>query len=122
MIIQIGTNGCVFGYNYAQRNYSNDGWDKSYISLHGHYPFLNLFEGNIVGWAYMGDYWGDIGPDNTLFRNRVIGTNRNISPDFGPYRGIALRYFHGSQYVVVMKSPATTVFIFTILPVIPPML
>jgi hypothetical protein len=98
MIVQLGTNGCVFGYNYAQRNYSDDGWDKSVISLHGHYPFLNLFEGNIVGWAYMGDYWGDIGPDNTLFRNSVWGTDRH--QEFGSYRGIWLRYFHGPQYVV----------------------
>jgi len=36
MIVQIGVNGCVFGYNYAERNYSNDGWDKTYISIHGH--------------------------------------------------------------------------------------
>ena len=98
MIVQIGTNGCVFGYNYAQRNYSDDGWDKSYISLHGHYPFANLFESNIVGWPYLGDYWGEIGPDNTMFRNRAVGTDKH--EDFGPYRGIWLRYFHGPQYVV----------------------
>ncbi len=98
MIIQLGTNGCVFGYNYARRNYSDDGWDKSYISLHGHYPFLNLFEGNYVGLPYLGDYWGEIGPDNTLLRNRVVGTDKHR--DFGPYRGIALRYFHGPQYLI----------------------
>jgi len=98
MIIQLGTNGCVFGYSYAQRNYSDDGWDKSYISLHGHYPFLNLFEGNVVGWAYLGDYWGEIGPDNTLFRNRVVGTDKH--QNFGPFRGIAIRYFDGPQHVV----------------------
>jgi len=98
MIIQIGTNGCVFGYNYAQRNYSDDGWDKSYISLHGHYPFANLFESNIVGWPYLGDYWGEIGPDNTMFRNRAVGTDKH--EEFGPYRGIWLRYFHGPQYVI----------------------
>jgi len=98
MIIQIGTNGCVFGYNYAQRNYSDDGWDKSYISLHGHYPFNNLFESNIVGWPYLGDYWGEIGPDNTMFRNRAVGTNKH--EDFGVYRGIWLRYFHGPQFVI----------------------
>lgn len=98
MIVQLGTNGCVFGYNYAQRNYSDDGWDKATISLHGHYPFLNLYEGNIVGWAYMGDYWGDIGPDNVLFRNWVVGTDKH--KEFGPYRGLGLRYFHGPQYVI----------------------
>jgi hypothetical protein len=102
MIIQMGTNGCVFGYNYSQRGYSNaegEGiWDKPYISLHGHYPFENLFESNIVGWAYLGDYWGDIGPGNTLFRNRVIGTNKK--QEFGTYRGIFLRYFHGEQKII----------------------
>ena len=98
MIIQIGTNGCVFGYNYARRNYSDDGWDKAYLSLHGHYPFLNLFEGNIVGWAYLGDYWGEIGPDNTLFRNWVVGTDRH--QDFGSSRGVGIRYFDGPQFVV----------------------
>lgn len=98
MIVQIGTNGCVFGYNYSEHNYSDDGWDKSYISLHGHYPFMNLFEGNIVGWIYLGDFWGDIGPGNTVFRNRVLGTDRGEG--FGDNRGITLRYFHGVQNIV----------------------
>jgi hypothetical protein len=86
MLVQLGVNGCVFGYNYAQRNYSDDGWDKSYISVHGHYPYMNLFEGNIVGMVGIADYWGASGPGNTLFRNRVMGTDKR--KDFGPYRGI----------------------------------
>ena len=98
MIMQIGTNGCVFGYNYAQRNYSDDGWDKTSICLHGHYPFMNLFEGNIVGWAGLDDVWGPNGPDNTLFRNRVVGTDRH--QNFGQYRGIWLNGFRGSQYMI----------------------
>jgi hypothetical protein len=98
MIIQLGVNGCVFGYNYAERNYSDDGWDKTYISLHGHYVHTNLFEGNIVGWIGLGDYWGPDGPDNTLFRNRVLGTDRH--KDFGDNRGIIYVDFDGSQYIV----------------------
>ena len=98
MIIQIGVNGCVFGYNYAQRNYSDDGWDKTYISLHGHYPFMNLFEGNIVGWAGIDNVWGANGPDNTFFRNRVVGTDRH--QNFGSYRGIWLQGFQDPQYIV----------------------
>ena len=100
MIIQIGTNGCVFGYNYAEKNYSDDdgGWAKTYISLHGHYPFMNLFEGNIVGWIGIGDYWGPIGPGNTFFRNRAMGTDRYDG--FGDYHGIMVEYIHGPQYVI----------------------
>jgi hypothetical protein len=98
MIVQIGVSGCVFGYNYAQRNYSDDGWDKTAISFHGHYPFMNLFEGNIVGWAGLDDVWGPNGPENTLFRNRVVGTDRH--QEFGQYRGIWLDGFRGSQYIV----------------------
>ena len=98
MIIQLGTSGCVFGYNYARKNYSDDGWDKSSIAVHGHYPFMNLFESNIVGWAVMDSVWGANGPDNTLFRNRVGGTDKH--QEFGPYRGIWISGFHGPQYIV----------------------
>lgn len=98
MIIQVGANGCVFGYNYAQRNYDDGGWDKTAISVHGHYPFMNLFEGNIVGYAGLADYWGASGPGNTLFRNRIVGTDKHR--DFGPYRGIAVDdYSHGQNLI-----------------------
>lgn len=100
MIIQMGANGCVFGYNFAKRNYSDDdgGWAKTYISLHGHYPFMNLFEGNIVAWAGVGDYWGPIGPGNTFFRNRVSGTDRFDGE--GERHGISVGYVHGAQNLI----------------------
>lgn len=98
MIVQIGVNGCVFGYNYAERNYSDDGWDKTYISIHGHYPFMNLYEGNIVGRVGIADYWGPSGPGNTFFRNRVIGTDKH--KDFGPYRGIEVDDHSHKQNIV----------------------
>ncbi|MBI5480430.1 MAG: hypothetical protein HY906_16320, partial [Deltaproteobacteria bacterium] len=98
MIVQLGTSGCVFGYNYAERNYSDDGWDKTYISLHGHYAFMNLFESNVVGWVGVGDYWGAVGPGNAFFRNRLLGTDQHQG--FGEYRGIELGEYHGTQYVI----------------------
>lgn len=98
MIVQLGVNGSVFGYNYAQRNYSNDGWDKTYISVHGHYPFMNLFEGNIVGWAGLADYWGASGPGNTLFRNRIVGTDKHKT--FGSYRGIDIDDYSHRQNII----------------------
>jgi hypothetical protein len=98
MIIQLGVNGCVFGYNYAQHNYSDDTWDKPYISVHGHYPYMNLFEGNIVGWIGLADYWGACGPGNTLFRNRVVGTDKH--QNFGPYRGISIDDHSNNQNII----------------------
>jgi hypothetical protein len=100
MILQIGASGCVFGYNYAEKNYSDDdgGWAKTHISLHGHYAYMNLFEGNIVGWIGMGDYWGPIGPGNTLFRNHVLGTGR--FDDFGDLHGISIARVHGPQNLI----------------------
>ena len=43
------------------------------ISLHGHYPFANLFEGNIVMNIQIDHEWGPSGPYNTFFRNRAEG-------------------------------------------------
>jgi hypothetical protein len=73
MLIQLGANGNVFGYNYSREPYQSDGtnWTPPDISVHGHYPFENLFEGNIVQEVGIADYWGPAGPYNTFFRNRV---------------------------------------------------
>ena len=73
MMVKQGANGNVFAYNYSFEptrkefisNYSGD------ISLHGHFPFANLFEGNVVQNIMVDQYWGESGPDNTIFRNRV---------------------------------------------------
>lgn len=73
MMVKQGANGNVFAYNYSRDpkrsepipDYSAD------ISLHGHYPFANLFEGNIVQNIMPDLYWGPSGPFNTFFRNRA---------------------------------------------------
>lgn len=77
MMVHVGANGNVFGYNYSVDPY----WSNSNsnlppdISMHGHYSFMNLFEGNIVQEANFSDYWGPGGPGNTMFRNRVETDN-----------------------------------------------
>lgn len=70
---QCGANGNVTAYNYSLEpnrsefpaNYGAD------ISMHGHYPFTNLFEGNIVQNIQLDQTWGPNGPYNTFFRNRA---------------------------------------------------
>ncbi|MBL8004637.1 MAG: hypothetical protein JNL36_06045 [Candidatus Kapabacteria bacterium] len=73
MMVKQGANGNVFAYNYSIEpkrtepiaDFSGD------ISVHGHYPFANLFEGNIVQNIIIDHYWGPAGEDNMYFRNRA---------------------------------------------------
>jgi hypothetical protein len=73
MMVKQGANGNVFAYNFSRNpkrsepiaDFSGD------ISIHGHYPFANLFEGNIVQNIIIDHYWGPAGEDNMYFRNRA---------------------------------------------------
>ncbi len=73
MIAKQGANGNVFAYNYSLDPYrSEDPHDAGGdMLLHGHYPFANLFEGNIGQSIIVDDTWGAAGPYNTFFRNRT---------------------------------------------------
>ncbi len=80
MMVQTGANGNVFAYNYSTNpvqgepgSVLNTGWIPPDISVHGHYPFMNLFEGNEVMEIGISDYWGPAGPGNTYLRNKVNG-------------------------------------------------
>ncbi len=70
---QTGANGNVNAYNYSlDPNRSEFPADYGAdISMHGHYAFLNLFEGNIVQNIQLDQTWGPSGPFNTFFRNRA---------------------------------------------------
>jgi hypothetical protein len=75
MMAKTGANGNVFSYNYSREVHRSE-WPNSYggdISLHGHFAFANLFEGNIVQNIIIDHYWGPSGPFNTFFRNRAEG-------------------------------------------------
>lgn len=71
MLVQVGATGNVFGYNYSIEPNSDGSWTPCDISLHGHYPSMNLFEGNTVQEIDVSDYWGPVGPGNTFLRNTV---------------------------------------------------
>ena len=70
---QAGANGNVNAYNYSfETNRSEAPADYGAdISMHGHFPFSNLFEGNIVQNIQLDQTWGPNGPYNTFFRNRA---------------------------------------------------
>ncbi len=68
MVVQIGASGNVFAYNYSTDKHISYYTD---VSVHGHYPSYNLFEGNIVQEVNSSDAWGASGPGNTFLRNCV---------------------------------------------------
>lgn len=74
MMVHLGANGNVFGYNYSTDPFADGDHDPKTtvcdISVHGHYPFMNLFESNTVQKIEVSDWWGPCGP-NTFLRNRV---------------------------------------------------
>ncbi|MCG1034892.1 T9SS type A sorting domain-containing protein [Polaribacter sargassicola] len=77
MLLQSGANGNVFAYNYSTDPY----WDQSglpsdstgEITLHGNYPYANLFEQNICRNIVIDNSHGANGPFNTFLRNRADG-------------------------------------------------
>ena len=77
MMVQVGATGNVFGYNYSVDRYT-DGGQLCDISLHGHWPNMNLFEANTVEELDVSDYWGSCGPGNTFFRLRTTSEGIQI--------------------------------------------
>jgi hypothetical protein len=68
-----GSNGNVFAFNYSTERRRDPAGRPLLcdISVHGHYSYANLFEGNVVDFVELADFWGPTGPLTTLFRNRV---------------------------------------------------
>jgi hypothetical protein len=86
MILQAGANGNVFAYNYSTDPIwssfpfpSNSAGD---IVLHGNYPYMNLFEGNVVQNIVIDNSHNINSPYNTFFRNRaeLYGIFMNTGP------------------------------------------
>ncbi|MFH1194573.1 MAG: T9SS type A sorting domain-containing protein [bacterium] len=70
MLCQSSSNGNVFGYN-ASFNKPDDNWNEASLSVHGHFAYYNLFEGNYAEYANVDFVWGTNGPYNTFLRNYI---------------------------------------------------
>lgn len=114
MMVKTGANGNVFSYNYSfepvRTEFPSDA--SGDISLHGHYPFANLFEGNVVQNIVIDHYWGPAGPENTFFRNRaelfgiIMTTSDSISTNEQNFVGNETTdpgFFHG-QFTLTGKD------------------
>lgn len=77
IIIQLGASGNVVAYNHARGSAGYvDRQPRADLSLHGHWPQRNLFEGNVFDRVVLADWWGPSGPTNTLLRNCVLDSLR----------------------------------------------
>ena len=73
MLIHLGVNGNVFGYNYSREPLRTEFPSEvsSDITVHGNYPYANLFEGNLCQHIWIDDSHNANGPLNTFYRNRA---------------------------------------------------
>lgn len=131
LIVKTGANGNVISYNYSIEPYRSEPIHdfSGDISLHGHYAFCNLFEGNIVQNIIIDHYWGPSGPYNTFFRNRaelygIILTNSDttqtnqqnivgneitdLNPFYGLYYITGTDHFEYGNNVKGIITPAGT--------------
>jgi type IX secretion system substrate protein/pectate lyase-like protein len=89
-----GANGNVIGYNYCVDTYRSE-FPNDYgadLMCHGHYPYANLFEGNMVQNIQLDQTYGPSGPWNTFFRNRADGygilmSSGSVQSDSGNFVG-----------------------------------
>ncbi len=69
MMTKQGANGIVLAYNFVGSRQNQIA--TSDISLHGHYTYAVLSEGNVIDRIRASDWWGPDGYRITFFRNRI---------------------------------------------------
>ncbi|MBN1576894.1 MAG: hypothetical protein JW913_10095 [Chitinispirillaceae bacterium] len=113
MMVQVGASGNVFGYNYSFETVQGAGetdlnreWTPCDISMHGHYPNNNLFEGNVVQEIDIADYWGPCGRGNTVFRNKVLAEGIDI-PDHSNDQNIAANVLPTDDFGILVETGIT---------------
>jgi len=101
MLVQSGANGNVFAYNYSLQPYKTDTLPNDFsgdVVLHGNYPYLNLFEGNMVQNIIADASHGKNGPHNTFLRNRAELYGIIISPGAGDSSNIVGNEITGNGF------------------------
>lgn len=108
MLVQVGACGNVFGYNYSIETQSEGTWVPCDISLHGHFPFMNLFESNVVQKIDVSDYWGPVGPGNTFLRNRIEAYGLRIRDHSHAQNVIGNEFLTNDQRIDIQESVQNT--------------
>jgi hypothetical protein len=87
LVLEGGGSGNVFGYNYAVGSFTDpdNNWLAEDMDTHGAHPFMNLFEGNVVGKLTYDNTWGS-GSHNTTFRSWIQNYSLNaVTPTLARY-------------------------------------
>lgn len=79
-LFQVGATGNVYAYNYST-NSGHPEQNRADLSFHGHFANSNLAEGNVVQQIYVADWWGRVGPWNTIARNCIRPVRSGDSGD-----------------------------------------
>ncbi len=77
-LLHVGATGNVYAYNHSTDSVHPEG-DRADLSFHGHHANHNLVEGNVVQQINIADWWGRVGPGNTIFRNCIRPVRGNDS-------------------------------------------
>lgn len=115
MMVHVGANGNVFGYNKSKQPVATGDHTPGTlicdISVHGHYPYMNLFEGNTVQKIEVSDWWGPCGPGNTFFKNTIQGEGIEIKDNSNNQNIIGNRIENASFNIDYDQSvdPATLI-------------
>lgn len=94
-----GANGNVVAYNYSREGNRSEAISDyaADISIHGHYPFANLCEGNVMQFLQIDYTWGPAGPYNTFFRNELYTYGVVMSAATGGGQGSNKQNFVGNE-------------------------
>jgi hypothetical protein len=87
LILEGGGSGNVFGYNYVVGSLTDpdNNWLTEDMNTHGTHPFMNLFEGNVIGKLSFDNNWGS-GSHNTTYRSWIQNYSSNaVTPTYGRY-------------------------------------
>lgn len=81
MMLEWGSAGNVFAYNYSLGNFDAGSPNAAMndVDMHGSHPQFNLFEGNDVMSYGQDNIWGS-SANNTFFRNWARGTTKGCTP------------------------------------------
>lgn len=121
-IVQDGANTNVFGYNYSrEQEWKIDGYlwideikmpdnTGQDITIHGDYPFTNLFEGNYAINIWADDVHGRNGPYNTILRNYTSNPRSDLI-DAMTFERIDYVNFIGNDHIDNLKRNNTDHFL-----------
>jgi hypothetical protein len=90
MTVNYGSAGNVFAYNYEREGQATSTQNPG-MNTHGVHCYMNLWEGNVCEDKVLADWTHGSSSHNTIFRNRVIGTNGTTEVG---WKCVAVEYYN----------------------------